>query len=272
MTSPICWLASYPKSGNTWVRFLLAQYLFGRVESSAQIAASIPDVHVRASSLEGQEVGGVLLAKTHHRLTSAMPHRDRSIGAIYIVRHPVSVLYSSLNYLQLIESPAVADRISPEGYARNFIHLGGDPLFMRHGFGSLLEHAGTWVSHPTMPRLVVRYEDLRDQPDVELSRMLHFLGIEPAHDRVLDAVAQSSFDRMRDLEMSEKQSGVSSVVFAGAPDRATRGVRFMHAATLGRSLDEIAPGLEALAEERFSWFLDRFGYERRAANAPHSKV
>jgi len=269
---PICWLASYPKSGNTWVRFLIAQYLFGRVESSAEIAASIPDVHIRNGSLAGQTVGGTLIAKTHHRLNAVLPHADRAIGAIYIARHPASVLFSSLNYLRLIAPSAIVDHINPVTYARNFIRLGGDPLHIQHGFGSMLEHAGSWMSHPTLPRLVVRYEDLRERPEVELSRMLHFLGAEPDSERVRAAIADSTFERMKQLEIDEKSRGVSTVVFAGSPDRAQNGVRFMNAGTSGRSLDEFEPGLQAQAEERFSWYLQRFGYERQSTSSARSVV
>ena len=41
----IIWLASYPKSGNTWLRFLLYNYLFGEVRRSGDIARRIPDIH-----------------------------------------------------------------------------------------------------------------------------------------------------------------------------------------------------------------------------------
>ncbi|MBX3362840.1 MAG: sulfotransferase domain-containing protein [Phycisphaeraceae bacterium] len=264
MSSPITWIASYPKSGNTWVRFLLHQYFFGQISTSADIDASIPDVHVRATTFEGERIGDMMLAKTHHRLTSTMPYRDRTVGAIYIVRHPCDVIWSALNYTRLISTSEVAERISPEGYMRNFIRLGGDPLYLQFGFGSLLEHAGSWCSHPTLRVHVVRYEDLRLDAGQELASMLEFLGHTPDPERVSAAVDASSFDRLRSLECQEKVSGVSSTVFAGGASSVRTGRLFMNAATLGRSLDEIAPGLDELAEERFSWLLNRFGYEPRA--------
>lgn len=262
MESPICWLASYPKSGNTWVRFLLHQYLFGRAEASEEIATAIPDVHVRHEAGAGREFNGARVWKTHHRLTVRMPHRDRTRSAIYITRHPRSVMLSSLNYFRLIAPPEVARCVEPEGYIRNFIKLGGDPLFIQQGFGSMLEHAGSWLGHPSLERLVVRYEDLRANPGIELARMLHFLGVEPEQDRVERAVEDSSFDRMRAIETAEKDRGVTGPVFAGAPETMGRGLRFMNAATNTKSLDEIAPGLDAMVDERFAWLLDRLGYER----------
>lgn len=264
MSEPICWLASYPKSGNTWVRFLLHQYFFGLTENSADVDQSIPDVHVRSQAFAGRSIGGYMLAKTHHRLTSTMPHRDRTQCAIYIVRHPCDVMWSALNYTRLISTADIASSISSEGYMRNFIRLGGDPLYVQFGFGSLIEHAGSWCSHPSLPVHVVRYEDLRLDAARELSSMLEFLGHVPDETRVQEAVEASSFDRLRSLECQEKVSGVSSSVFAGGSSSVRTGRLFMNAATLGRSLDEVAPGLDALAEERFTWLLRRFGYESSA--------
>lgn len=264
MSEPICWLASYPKSGNTWVRFLLHQYFFGLTERSSEVDASIPDVHVRSATFSGRSIGDCMLAKTHHRLTSTMPHRDRTQRAIYIVRHPCDVLWSALNYTRLISTADIASSISSEGYMRNFIRLGGDPLYVQFGFGSLIEHAGSWCSHPSLPVHIVRYEDLRLDAVRELTSMIEFLGHEPDEARVQDAVDASSFDRLRSLECQEKVSGVSSTVFSGGASSVRTGRLFMNAGTLGRSLDEVAPGLDALAEERFSWLLRRFGYESRA--------
>lgn len=263
MESPICWLASYPKSGNTWVRFLLHQYFFGRAERSEEIAETIPDVHVTGRKPEGSPIAGWIAMKTHHRLSTKMPMADRTGCAIYIARHPRDVILSSLNYMKLIAPPEIARSIEPEGYVRNFIRLGGDPLFIQFGFGSILEHAGSWMSSPSLMRLVVRYEDLKRRPETELTRMLHFLGHEADPERTRRAVEDSSFKRLRDLEVAEKSDRRPGVVFAGAPARETGEKRlFMNAATSGASLDAIAPGLDALADERFAWILDRFGYPR----------
>lgn len=262
MTIPICWLASYPKSGNTWIRFLIHQYLHGELHSSPELEQSIPDVHVRHTQLAGTQIGGMVVVKSHHRLTSRMPYYERTGRAIYVVRHPRSVLLSSLNYARLIAPSRDASLVDDEGYARTFIKLGGDPLFIQFGFGSMLEHAGSWLAQPGLERLIVRYEDMREAPDRELARMLHFLGVEPDADRLAAAVDASSFERMRSLETAEKMGGVRGTVFAGDSARAKGGRLFMNAGRANASLEAIAPGLDAEVDERFAWFLGRFGYER----------
>src|SRR5882757_11182682 len=41
----VVWIASYPKSGNTWLRFLICNLAFGPVESAAQLNQLAPDLH-----------------------------------------------------------------------------------------------------------------------------------------------------------------------------------------------------------------------------------
>src|SRR5262245_186581 len=105
MTTQIHWLASFPKSGNTWVRFLLYHYFYGDIADSRAIGSRIPDIHAgdfdRASTLTRTQ-----LVKTHWGLSPQMPHVDRTAGAIYIVRRPQDVLWSMLNYYRLRDAKA----------------------------------------------------------------------------------------------------------------------------------------------------------------------
>ena len=104
--SRIIWIASYPKSGNTWVRFLLANMLFGHVKTSADIEAMVPDVH-RADEIKAQyHVGGTVFLKTHWALQDKMPQREKTAAAIHIVRHPLDVLRSHIDYMGLAEDDA----------------------------------------------------------------------------------------------------------------------------------------------------------------------
>lgn len=93
----IVWLASYPKSGNVWLRFLLTGLLAGRVTASAQIARQVPDIHdgVAAHQLYGK---GATLVKTHGKYWPEIPLREDTVGTIHVPRHPVEVPESNLNY------------------------------------------------------------------------------------------------------------------------------------------------------------------------------
>src|SRR5262245_64756041 len=93
----IVWLASYPKSGNTWVRFLLANLMVGDVTASEQVKIQIPDIH---EGITGQHLfgGHTTIIKTHWKFWTGFPLREDTIGAIYVLRHPIDVLESNQNY------------------------------------------------------------------------------------------------------------------------------------------------------------------------------
>ena len=55
----VTWLASYPKSGNTWLRFLLYSYYYGSVTVSAQVAERIPDIHALEADALQERLNGL---------------------------------------------------------------------------------------------------------------------------------------------------------------------------------------------------------------------
>src|SRR5271166_6638334 len=99
MTNPprnIVWIASYPKSGNTWVRFMACNLLFGRQESAEALSLLAPDVHELGPQII--ESGHAGLVKTHFRHSPDLPLAERTAAAIYVVRAPADVLASNFHY------------------------------------------------------------------------------------------------------------------------------------------------------------------------------
>lgn len=128
----IIWIASYPKSGNTWLRFLLANLFYGPISSSSHLCEVVPDIHwgVTANHLYGDRV---TFMKTRWKYDSKLPFREDTAGAIYIIRNPLHVAVSNLNYMilrqgdqyfQLSESHRHHMRSE---YIDNFIRAEGDP-------------------------------------------------------------------------------------------------------------------------------------------------
>ncbi|MEB3161052.1 MAG: sulfotransferase domain-containing protein [Synechocystis sp.] len=107
----IIWVASYPKSGNTWVRNILAQLLF-KTTSFAETLHYIRDIYQiqdgqTLMALPETNLGGkkVSLVKIHCQFcdlpTQSWGINIRTIGFIYIYRHPLDVLLSAINYWRL---------------------------------------------------------------------------------------------------------------------------------------------------------------------------
>src|ERR1051326_3408006 len=122
----IIWIASYPKSGNTWVRFLLANYLAGPITASAQTEEAVPGLDVRVDIRPKLARRNPLCMKTHYPWKADHPHAALSDKAVVVVRFPKDVLLSNLNYQRLIHG--TDEGFSDADYARAFIGAGGDPI------------------------------------------------------------------------------------------------------------------------------------------------
>ncbi|MBA3915402.1 MAG: sulfotransferase domain-containing protein [Acidobacteriales bacterium] len=156
-------IASYPRSGNTWFRFIMAEVLTGRHAGFDDIDRMVPQVgkHWRgAATLPG---GGRLI-KTHE------PYRQEYSKAIYLVRDVRDVLIS-------LYSRGVQAGVFSQLSLQEFV-----PLFMTGAainLGSWQTHVQNWLESPLARDgrvLVIRYEDLRQEPEATLASALSFLG------------------------------------------------------------------------------------------------
>ncbi|MCA9304374.1 MAG: sulfotransferase domain-containing protein, partial [Phycisphaerales bacterium] len=249
-----------PKSGNTWLRFMIYTALFGEPKSSIDIARKIPDIH-RQLPMDPPE-NNHLFAKTHLALTENHPKLDETIRAIHIIRNPRDVLLSALNYRKMTAEGAA--QIHERVYAEQFIANGGDPDWKIQGHADWATNARSWRTTTRFPVLQLRYELFKTNPETELRKLLTFLEID--HDDALIArvLKATSFDAMRALEIREKhdrsKSDLNKRLFVGSQRAATKGAYFMNAGKSNQSLDAVAPGLDEKFNEAFADALQEFGY------------
>jgi hypothetical protein len=208
---PLAWLASYPKSGNTWARILLASYLRDkqvelRMAQLGRFDDAVPDL------VSAWRAGRTLLVdqsqpvamKTHFLpgMSIHHPYRVATTKVIYLVRNPRDVIPSAERMLQISAEHRAA-------YAKHFIDSRGFVPWRRMGYGSWTESVLEWKSlerlqryFPNVEVLVLRYEDMKQDTVGSLYKMVDFLGfdsqIDP--DRVQRAVQNSTLDKMRDAE------------------------------------------------------------------------
>lgn len=185
-------LACYPRSGSTWLRFMLVEILVGGpTEFGPTFRAFIPYVgrHRRAMRLLP---GGGRLIKTHERYR---PAYDRS-KVMLLVRDPRDALLSEYRH-----------RGKPGSFAsflRGFLDGRHNPY---NPFGPWGDHTRGWLDSPPARDgrlLVVRYEDLRQKTEQALHEILDFLGVSSEPDRVEKAVADNRIDRLRQREERAK--------------------------------------------------------------------
>jgi len=260
--NPVVWIASYPKSGNTWLRFMLYATIYGQPQRSADVPFRIPDIH-RKMPFSAPESGPTYI-KTHYELANNHPQLNNTLKAIHIIRNPRDILLSALNYKKLAGKQSLSIKDSNKQYAKEFIKVGGGPGWFNGGFGSWASNARSWRNTSRFPVLQLRYEEIRTDPHTGLKDILDFLEIDRSQDQINQAVADSSFDFMRALEIREKKADksndLSKRLFIGSKGATRKGHYFVNKGMTNQSLETIAPGFDTLFNSTLKDELAEFGY------------
>lgn len=182
-------LVSFPRSGSTWVRFLLTNLIWRREVLSATVRRVIPGVHIRRDR-DLKRVPPPRLLKSHCPLNPRYPQ------VVYIVRDgrdvAVSYYYRRLTH--------------------GFVYRSFSDFLERFLDGRVGSH-GTWQDHvqgwllrrsEQMPLLLVRFEDLKADTAGQLARLSDFLNISYGQKDLEEAVRSASFSSMRQMEEARK--------------------------------------------------------------------
>lgn len=199
-----CFVASYPRSGSTWLRFLLAEVLTGKGSQFGMVNALIPDVGDHRKAKPILPSGGNLI-KTHE------PYRREYKKAVYLVRDVRDVLLSEHAFQQALGLVG--------GGLDSYI-----PSFFQgkvNAYGSWQNHVRSWLDSPlggTENLLLIKFDELRLHPEDTLSRILRFLGAEVDSKVILDVVLNNALEKMRAKEklFPQKASKRGSFVRNGA--------------------------------------------------------
>ncbi len=224
----IIWLASYPKSGNTWVRIFLANYL-----NTSNTAISINNINsaiisssrqlfdkssaVLSSNLThdeidnlrpkfyeelSDEINHVQFIKTHDAHTYNTNHKpifpqSATFGVIHIVRNPADVAVSFANHLNTTYSKSIKNLNNPN-YQLSAKTKGLNKQLRQ----ILLDWSMHYESWKTSGHnyLLVRYEDMIQQPEHEFKRIVEFSGLKYQHKKLLKAIENSSFHKLKEEE------------------------------------------------------------------------
>ena len=230
---PFVWLASYLKSGNTWTRLLLANFLADSEQAVHinDLWKALPNIRpcerdwfdrmtgLSSSDFTDDEVepllpaalracaagagGGRRFCKVHdalHDTAAGEPlfPEDVSAGAVYLVRNPLDVAVSWAFHRGGKDFSKVVTRMNDR---RCVVAGGGCGHQLRQRLLDWSGHVESWRSAP-FPVLAVRYEDLLADAVGQLGRMTRFLGLEGAADgrRLRRAVAAADFTRLQEQE------------------------------------------------------------------------
>jgi len=224
----ILWLASYPKSGNTWVRAFLANLLADRREplpindlpkfilgdnflehyarySGKEVAALTPELiealRPKVHQWFAHSRPDNAVVKTHSALIKVngkpLITPGATAGAIYVVRNPLDVAVSLASHYQ-VETGRAVEILCDEQHV-----LPPSSGLTAQYLGSWSRHVRSWTRAPGLPLHLMRYEDMQRRPEREFAALMAFLGLPKDPARLKKAIKFSSF---RELAGQEKQT------------------------------------------------------------------
>ncbi|MEQ8463047.1 sulfotransferase domain-containing protein [Coleofasciculus sp. E1-EBD-02] len=180
-------LVSYPKSGSTWVRFLIGNYLSGNRCDFTNSHLIVPDIHLNPEQCS--QIQQPIFIKSH------MPFRCDYRNVIYLVRDgrdvAVSYYFHLMKYRKISRNTLFADFIGK----------------FNHGFfddyTSWNSHVNSWINNAPNKFLLIKYENIKQNPLLQLIKILEFANISVNYDAATAAIESSKFEKMKTLEKAQ---------------------------------------------------------------------
>jgi len=272
----LVWLASYPKSGNTWLRAFLANYFiaspgpvsinemqkisFG--DSSAPAYAELGRCDpsrlapVQIAALRQQHLervagnGQVNFVKTHcphvriggHWLIPAR----LTLAAVYMIRDPRDLVISYADHFALDLPGAAAALASPHN------RVPATPRTVMQPLGNWSDHVRSWTRARDIRVLTLRYEDMLTDPPAAFEKVLRLIGAPLGRAVLAQATERASFDTLAAQEAAE-----------GFREKGFRQERFFREGRAGQWQDRLPPGVVARIEADHGAEMKRHGYLAR---------
>ena len=224
----IVWLASYPKSGNTWLRAVLTDYLSaatGQRGINDLIAGphasnrhwfeehmGLDAAHLTAGEMHrfrrrfqatlARVLPSPTFIKTHGAFggdecgESLFAHAAN--GAVYLLRNPLDVAVSYSHQLQCSIGEAVGEMCNPQ--AKESHRERGATVNLPQKLMTWSCHVLSWVQQSRLPVHVARYEDLLAAPLAGFGAIIRFAGLPWDEARLQQSVENARFERLREQE------------------------------------------------------------------------
>ena len=214
----IYWLASYPKSGNTWLRIFMENLFRNTTEPASitdlTVVRYADTVHGLYQAVRGQPTSKLgddaelhrlrgpvqrflasqaetSFVKTHNILArhQGLPliYPQYTVGAAYLVRNPFDLVVSYAHHYDIGLDDAIEAISSPH----NRVETSGQSVFQILGTWS--QHVQSWTSSAPFRSLVLRYEDLLQRPVRTFEKFVRALGLPRNPERLRRAVRHSGF-------------------------------------------------------------------------------
>ena len=227
----IFWIASYPKSGNTWLRTLISSYYYSNdgvfEESLIKNIGQFPEKKhfhgfdyipklvidttrfwVKAQERINQDKK-LRFFKTHNVFGSInnrqFTNKENTIGCIYIVRDPRNVITSLSNHYELDYKKALDWMLNPKKYIYDYetVEEYSDFQFI----SSWENNYKSWKSQKEFPILIVKYEDLLSKTYTVFTEIIEFINHTTKNSQKINklklknSVNSTSFQKLKEQEI-----------------------------------------------------------------------
>ena len=230
----IVWLASYPKSGNTWMWLFIKSYfnppkkkfslnyhkddpimlepfpderMFDKLKINYENFFDLSKNWVNLQSLINLNNKTNYL-KTHNAMCTVNNHKftniQNTLGAIYIVRDPRDVLISYSSYMEKSMDEALKFMLNKETYEVGEFKK---KIYNKTLLGSWSDHYNSWKNYKSREIIIIKYEDMVNSASSTFLKVLTYLSkiikIDVDHTKMDKAIEETSFKNLKSLEINE---------------------------------------------------------------------
>jgi len=240
----VIWLASYPKSGNTWFRVFLTNLLSDSdipanindlADTSISSSRKIFDDYTGLSSsdltfneidslrpevyrMQSAESDELLFKKVHDKyylteIGEPLFPTEITKGVVYIIRNPLDVLVSfAYHSAKPVEKMIKTLNNSDFAFCSQNDKLQNQ---LRQNLGSWSNHVKSWTEQKNIPVHVIRYEDMIQNTFESFKNAIHFIGLNRIDSEIQEALRKSDFSILADQERKDgfKEKMIKSKLF-----------------------------------------------------------
>ena len=227
----IIWIASYPKSGNTWVKLFLSAYLgnqnasipfdinkmlipFSRFPTNNLIKKfnfdfsnfkNIAKHWIQMQEYLNLSTKGNIFVKTHNAMCTIngnkFTNKQNSLGAIYIVRDPRDITISYSSFLKKSYYEVVTYILNSESFELSNID---GKKFDFSLIGSWSDNYNSWKNYKSIEVLIIKYEDLISDTQNTFTKIIKYLNkidnIKIDNEKIKSCINLTSFKNLRKIE------------------------------------------------------------------------
>ena len=241
----IIWIASYPKSGNTWVRMFLKSY-FQKANEKFRLDTSNLDSfnsrvfpnqelleHFKIDYFKFEQIAKnwenmqsyinlnnkTNYIKTHNSMCTVGPYKfttpENTKGAIYLVRDPRDVLVSYSYHLGMSYEETFNILTSPMSFENPANRSSKGINYKISLIGTWANHYNSWKTYKSSEILTIKYEEMLSNPYETFFKILEYLNkidnTEINNEKLEKAISQTNFKELQNIEklqgFSEKGKG-----------------------------------------------------------------